>query len=151
MQANEDVARKLSELTVQAREQRAQIQEEIQQIRCRPASAARSIGMDALKTARTLGLTDPKVALPLAKTIFIPAALAVGRLLLKNASPRRFLGAALIAASSYGIYKGIEYDEEHPRPCRLRNKGRTPASASAPSETGVAPGAKIPSGQVSRK
>ncbi|WP_337642850.1 hypothetical protein [Parasutterella sp.] len=46
--------------------------------------------------------------------MFIPAAVAIARLVLKNGSPRRYLGAALIAASSFGIFKGIEYDEKHP-------------------------------------
>ena len=110
MQANEDVARKLAQLTVKAGEQRAQIQDELTYMRNKPASAVKNIGVDAVKTMQALGLTNPKVAIPLARTVFIPAAVAV----LKNGSPRRYLGAALIAASSFGIFKGIEYDEKHP-------------------------------------
>lgn len=106
MQANEDVARKLAQLTVKAGEQRAQIQDELTYMRNKPASA--------VKTMQALGLTNPKVAIPLARTVFIPAAVAIARLVLKNGSPRRYLGAALIAASSFGIFKGIEYDEKHP-------------------------------------
>lgn len=106
MQANEDVARKLAQLTVKAGEQRAQIQDELTYMRSKPASA--------VKTMQALGLTNPKVAIPLARTVFIPAAVAIARLVLKNGSPRRYLGAALIAASSFGIFKGIEYDEKHP-------------------------------------
>ena len=97
MQANEDVARKLAQLTVKAGEQRAQIQDELTYMRNKPASAVKSIGVDAVKTMQ-----------------FIPAAVAIARLVLKNGSPRRYLGAALIAASSFGIFKGIEYDEKHP-------------------------------------
>ena len=103
MQANEDVARKLAQLTVKAGEQRAQIQDELTYMRSKPASAVKNIGVDAVKTMQALGLTNPKVAIPLARTVFI-----------KNGSPRRYLGAALIAASSFGIFKGIEYDEKHP-------------------------------------
>ena len=106
MQANEDVARKLAQLTVKAGEQRAQIQDELTYMRSKPASA--------VKNMQALGLTNPKVAIPLARTVFIPAAVAIARLVLKNGSPRRYLGAALIAASSFGIFKGIEYDEKHP-------------------------------------
>ena len=112
MQANEDVARKLAQLTVKAGEQRAQIQDELTYMRSKPASAVKNI--DAVKTMQALGLTNPKVAIPLARTVFIPAAVAIARLVLKNGSPRRYLGAALIAASSFGIFKGIEYDEKHP-------------------------------------
>ena len=114
MQANEDVARKLAQLTVKAGEQRAQIQDELTYMRSKPASAVKNIGVDAVKTMQALGLTNPKVAIPLARTVFIPAAVAIARLVLKNGSPRRYLGAALIAASSFGIFKGIEYDEKHP-------------------------------------
>lgn len=110
MQANEDVARKLAQLTVKAGEQRAQIQDELTYMRSKPASAVKNIGVDAVKTMQALG----KVAIPLARTVFIPAAVAIARLVLKNGSPRRYLGAALIAASSFGIFKGIEYDEKHP-------------------------------------
>lgn len=110
MQANEDVARKLAQLTVKAGEQRAQIQDELTYMR----SAVKNFGVDAVKTMQALGLTNPKVAIPLARTVFIPAAVAIARLVLKNGSPRRYLGAALIAASSFGIFKGIEYDEKHP-------------------------------------
>ena len=109
MQANDEVARRLAQLTVRAGEQRAQIHNEIEMMRSRPATAAQSVGKDALKA---LGLADPKVAIPLARTVFIPAALAIARLVLKNGSPRRYLGAALIAASSFGIFKGMEYDAE---------------------------------------
>lgn len=109
MQANEDVARKLAHLTVKAGEQRAQIQDELTYMRNKPASAVKNIGV-----MQALGLTNPKVAIPLARTVFIPAAVAIARLVLKNGSPRRYLGAALIAASSFGIFKGIEYDEKHP-------------------------------------
>lgn len=112
MQANDEVARRLAGLTVRAREQRAQIHEEIETMRTRPKSTMRSIGKDAFKAARALGLDDPKFAIPLAKTILIPAALAAARLVVKNGSPRRFLGAALIAAGSFGIFKGMEYDDE---------------------------------------
>lgn len=112
MQANDEVARRLAQLTVRAGEQRAQIHNEIEMMRSRPATAAQSVGKDALKAAKALGLTDPKVAIPLARTVFIPAALAVARLVLKNGSPRRYLGVALIAASSFGIFKGMEYDAE---------------------------------------
>lgn len=112
MQANDEVARRLAQLTVRAGEQRAQIHNEIEMMRSRPATAAQSVGKDALKAAKALGLTDPKVAIPLARTVFIPAALAIARLVLKNGSPRRYLGAALIAASSFGIFKGMEYDAE---------------------------------------
>ena len=111
MQANEDVARKLAQLTVKAGEQRAQIQDELTYMRNKPASAVKNIGVDAVKTMQALGLTNPKIAIPLARTVFIPAAVAIARLVLKNGSPRRYLGAALIAASSF---KGIEYDEKHP-------------------------------------
>lgn len=83
-------------------------------MRNKPASAVKNIGVDAVKTMQALGLTNPKVAIPLARTVFIPAAVAIARLVLKNGSPRRYLGAALIAASSFGIFKGIEYDEKHP-------------------------------------
>ena len=38
MQANEDVARKLAQLTVKAGEQRAQIQDELTYMRSKPAS-----------------------------------------------------------------------------------------------------------------
>lgn len=114
MQANEDVARKLAHLTVKAGEQRAQIQDELTYMRNKPASAVKNIGVDAVKTMQALGLTNPKVAIPLARTVFIPAAVAIARLVLKNGSPGRYLGAALIAASSFGIFKGIEYDEKHP-------------------------------------
>ena len=113
MQANDEVSRRLARLTVEAREQRATIHEEIESIRRKPKTTLRSLGSDALKTAKVLGLDNPKMAIPLARTIFIPAAVAVARLILKNGSPRRFIGAALIAASSFGIYKGIEYDEKH--------------------------------------
>ena len=112
MQANDEVARRLAQLTVRAGEQRAQIHSEIEMMRSRPATAAQSVGKDALKAAKALGLTDPKVAIPLARTVFIPATLAIARLVLKNGSPRRYLGAALIAASSFGIFKGMEYDAE---------------------------------------
>lgn len=114
MQANEDVARKLAQLTLKAEEQRARIQSEILQIREKPSSAIRNISVDAVKTMHALGLDSPKVALPLAKSVILPAALAAARLIAKKGSPRRFLGVALIAASSFGIFKGIEYDKAHP-------------------------------------
>ena len=44
MQANEDVARKLAQLTVKAGEQRAQIQDELTYMRSKPASAVKNIG-----------------------------------------------------------------------------------------------------------
>ena len=50
MQANEDVARKLAQLTVKAGEQRAQIQDELTYMRNKPASAVKNIGVDAVKT-----------------------------------------------------------------------------------------------------
>ena len=50
MQANEDVARKLAQLTVKAGEQRAQIQDELTYMRSKPASAVKNIGVDAVKT-----------------------------------------------------------------------------------------------------
>ena len=62
MQANEDVARKLAQLTVKAGEQRAQIQDELTYMRNKPASAVKNIGVDAVKTMQALGLTNPKVA-----------------------------------------------------------------------------------------
>lgn len=74
MQANDEVARRLAQLTVRAGEQRAQIHNEIEMMRSRPTTAAKSVGKDALKAAKALGLTDPKVAIPLARTVFIPAA-----------------------------------------------------------------------------
>ena len=61
MQANEDVARKLAQLTVKAGEQRAQIQDELTYMRSKPASAVKNIGVDAVKTMQALGLTNPKV------------------------------------------------------------------------------------------
>ncbi|MFR7859134.1 MAG: hypothetical protein ACLU3O_03005 [Parasutterella sp.] len=128
MQANEDVARKLAQLTVKAGEQRAQIQDELTYMRSKPASAVKNIGVDAVKTMQALGLTNPKVAIPLARTVFIPAAVAIARLVLKNGSPRRYLGAALIAASSFGIFKGIEYDEKH----RVRKDPKNPSSKLSP-------------------
>ena len=64
MQANEDVARKLAQLTVKAGEQRAQIQDELTYMRSKPASAVKNIGVDAVKTMQALGLTNPKVAIP---------------------------------------------------------------------------------------
>lgn len=114
MQANEDVARKLAQLTIKAEEQRARIQGEVLQIRDKPASTIKNIGVDAVKTMHALGIDSPKVALPLAKTVILPVAIAAAKLIAKNGSPRRFLGLALIAASSFGIFKGIEYDKEHP-------------------------------------
>lgn len=69
MQANEDVARKLAQLTVKAGEQRAQIQDELTYMRSKPASAVKNIGVDAVKTMQALGLTNPKVANPLARTV----------------------------------------------------------------------------------
>lgn len=87
MQANDEVARRLAQLTVRAGEQRAQIHNEIEMMRSRPTTAAKSVGKDALKAAKALGLTDPKVAIPLARTVFIPAALAIARLVLKTAVP----------------------------------------------------------------
>ena len=113
MQANDDVARRLAELTIQAREQRAQIQSEIHEVRNKPSKGIKQVGISAFKAAHALGVDDPKVAIGLARSIFIPAGLAIARLVLKNGSPRRYLGAALIAASSFGIFKGIEYDETH--------------------------------------
>lgn len=52
MQANEDVARKLAQLTVKAGEQRAQIQDELTYMRSKPASAVKNIGVDAVKPCR---------------------------------------------------------------------------------------------------
>ena len=88
MQANEDVARKLAQLTVKAGEQRAQIQDELTYMRNKPASAVKNIGVDAVKTMQALGLTNPKIAIPLARTVFIPAAVAIARLVLKKRQPQ---------------------------------------------------------------
>lgn len=87
MQANEDVARKLAQLTVKAGEQRAQIQDELTYMRSKPASAVKNIGVDAVKTMQALGLTNPKVAIPLARTVFIPAAVQLQDWFLKTAAP----------------------------------------------------------------
>lgn len=87
MQANEDVARKLAQLTVKAGEQRAQIQDELTYMRNKPASAVKNIGVDAVKTMQALGLTNPKIAIPLARTVFIPAAVAIEDWFLKTAAP----------------------------------------------------------------
>ena len=73
MQANEDVARKLAQLTVKAGEQRAQIQDELTYMRNKPASAVKNIGVDAVKTMQALGLTNPKLPFPwLERCLFRP-------------------------------------------------------------------------------
>lgn len=108
MQANEELAKRLAELTQKAKDQREQLHEDLGSLK-KPKGL--STGVSVLKTAHALGMDDPKLIMSLAKTVFVPAGLAIARLLLRNSSPKRFLGAALIAAGSLGIYKGIEYDE----------------------------------------
>lgn len=109
MQANEDLAKRLAELTQKAKDQREKLHEDLGSFK-KPKGL--STGVSVLRTARALGVDDPKVIMSLAKTVFVPAGLAIARLLIKNSSPKRFLGAALLAAGSLGIYKGIEYDEK---------------------------------------
>lgn len=112
MQANNKVAKELAELTVRARQQRKALQDEIHYLRNKPRGI-KEVGVSAVKAASSLGIGDSKILLGLTKTILLPTALALGKVVLKNGSPKRFLGAALIAASTLGIFKGIEYDHEH--------------------------------------
>ena len=71
MQANEDVAKKLADLTMKAKLERAELQQEIYEIRTKPRTLA-NVGVAAYKTARSIGLDDMKVILPIAKTVLLP-------------------------------------------------------------------------------
>lgn len=115
MQANEQVAKKLSELSLKARLERAEIQQEIIELRNSPKSIA-NVGLSAIKTARAIGFDEIKfllpIAKPIAKTFLLPAGLAIGRVLMEKSSPKRVAGAAAILIGALGIFKGIQYDNK---------------------------------------
>lgn len=113
MKADKEIAQRLAELNMKASAQRVRFEEDAQAFRKSPLTTVTSLGGDAFKTARAMGLTNLKIALPIARSILLPAALAAGRVALKNGSPRRYIGAALIAALSFGIFKGIEGEERY--------------------------------------
>ncbi len=110
MQANEEVAKKLSELTMKAKLERAELQQEIFELRNKPRSLA-NVGVAAFKTARAMGIDEIKVLLPIAKTVLLPAGIALGRVLAEKSSPKRVAGAAGIVLGALGIFKGIQYDQ----------------------------------------
>ena len=88
MQANENVAKKLADLTMKAKLERAELQQEIYEIRNKPRTLA-NVGVAAYKTARSIGLDDMKVILPIAKTVLLPAGIALGRILAEKSSPKK--------------------------------------------------------------
>ena len=112
MQANEEVAKKLSELTMKAKLERAELQQEIFELRNKPRSLA-NVGVAAFKTARAMGIDEIKVLLPIAKTVLLPAGIALGRVLAEKSSPKRVAGAAGIVLGALGIFKGIQYDQRN--------------------------------------
>ena len=124
MQANEDVAKKLADLTMKAKLERAELQQEIYEIRNKPRTLA-NVGVAAYKTARSIGLDDMKVILPIAKTVLLPAGIALGRILAEKSSPKRFAGVAGIVLGAFGILKGIQYDKKR-RAIREEEKGYLP-------------------------
>ena len=70
-----------------------------------------NVGVAAYKTARTIGLDEMKVILPIAKTVLLPAGIALGRILAEKSSPKRVAGVAGIVLGAFGILKGIQYDK----------------------------------------
>ena len=65
MQANEDVAKKLADLTMKAKLERAELQQEIYEIRNKPRSLA-NVGVAANKTAPTKAVDEMTVILHIA-------------------------------------------------------------------------------------
>ncbi|WP_289639853.1 hypothetical protein [Turicimonas muris] len=125
MQANEDVAKKLADLTMKAKLERAELQQEIYEIRNKPRTLA-NVGVAAYKTARSIGLDDMKVILPIAKTVLLPAGIALGRILAEKSSPKRVAGVAgIVVLGAFGILKGIQYDKKR-RAIREEEKGYLP-------------------------
>ena len=124
MQANENVAKKLADLTMKAKLERAELQQEIYEIRNKPRTLA-NVGVAAYKTARSIGLDDMKVILPIAKTVLLPAGIALGRILAEKCSPKRVAGVAGIVLGAFGILKGIQYDKKR-RALREEEKGYLP-------------------------
>ncbi len=125
MQANEDVAKKLADLTMKAKLERAELQQEIYEIRNTPRTLA-NVGVAAYKTARSIGLDDMKVILPIAKTVLLPAGIALGRILAEKSSPKRVAGVAgIVVLGAFGILKGIQYDKKR-RAIREEEKGYLP-------------------------
>lgn len=109
MQADDDVAKKLAALTMKAKLERAELQSEILEIRSKPRSIS-SMGLTAIKTARAMGINDLKLVLPIAKSVVLPAGLALGRILWAKSSPKRVAGVAAVLGAAFGIMKGIQYD-----------------------------------------
>ncbi len=132
MQANEDVAKKLADLTMKAKLERAELQQEIYEIRNKPRSLA-NVGVAAYKTARTIGLDEMKVILPIAKTVLLPAGIALGRILAEKSSPKRVAGVAGIVLGAFGILKGIQYDKKR-RACKEEKKEYLPEVIEEPSQ-----------------
>ncbi len=108
MKADKGTARRLAELSVQARLERLQLQKEILEIKQHPHVA---LGATALHAAKGVGLNNPKLLFRIAKSVVLPAGLAVGRLLLKKSSPRRVIGGMALLAMGIAVAKGIQYDE----------------------------------------
>ncbi|MCD8339283.1 MAG: hypothetical protein LUC43_03655 [Burkholderiales bacterium] len=103
-----DPDRELANLIMRAHLQRAQLEEQIWEIRSRPKLA---LGMSTLRTARDVGMSDPELVMKIGKSILLPIAIATTRLLIKKGLVKRSLGVAAIVLAAFGIAKGIQYDK----------------------------------------
>lgn len=112
MQANEEVAKKLASLTMKAKLERAELQQEILELRSKPRSLA-NVGVTALKTVKAIGVDEIKLFMPIAKTVILPASIAIGKVLAQKSSPKRVAGVAGIVLGALGIFKGIQFDNRH--------------------------------------
>lgn len=110
MQADKETAKRLGELTANAREQREVLEEKISDFKTHKSAHMGKLGVKAIQTASVMGLKNPKLIADVARLVVIPAALGVGKFFLKHGSPRRAVGLALFTAGAIGVVKGIEFD-----------------------------------------
>lgn len=112
MQADKETAKRLGELTANAREQREVLEEKISDFKSHKSAHVGKLGVKAIQTASVMGLKNPKLIVDVARLVVIPAALGVGKFFLKHGSPRRAVGLALFTAGAIGVIKGIEFDNQ---------------------------------------
>jgi len=112
MQADKETAKRLSELTAHARQQREVLEKKIADFKSHKSAHVGKLGVKAIQTASVMGLKNPKLIVDVARLVVIPAALGVGKFFLKHGSPRRAVGLALFTAGAIGVIKGIEFDNQ---------------------------------------